>query len=68
MAKLLATYKAQHNVEWGFRFLKSLEFLTSSLYLRKPERIEALLMVITCSLMIYAGRCSLNRCSLNGTN
>ncbi|MGL6256937.1 IS1634 family transposase, partial [Aeromonas caviae] len=29
-------------------------FLTSSLYLKKPERIEALLMVMTCSLMIYA--------------
>ena len=28
--------------------------LTSSLFLKKPERIEALLMVMTCSLMIYA--------------
>lgn len=54
MAELLATYKAQQNVERGFRFLKSPEFLTSSLYLKKPERIEALLMVMTCSLMIYA--------------
>ncbi|WP_223946184.1 hypothetical protein, partial [Aeromonas caviae] len=36
--------KAQQNVERGFRFLKSPEFLTSSLYLKKPERIEALLM------------------------
>lgn len=52
--ELLATYKAQQNVERGFRFLKSPEFLTSSLYLKKPERIEALLMVMTCSLMIYA--------------
>ena len=54
MAELLATYKAQQQVERGFRFLKSPEFLTSSLYLKKPERIEALLMVMTCSLMIYA--------------
>lgn len=54
MEELLATYKAQQNVERGFRFLKSPEFLTSSLYLKKPERIEALLMVMTCSLMIYA--------------
>lgn len=54
MAELLATYKAQQTVERGFRFLKSPEFLTSSLYLKKPERIEALLMVMTCSLMIYA--------------
>lgn len=54
MEELLATYKAQQNVERGFRFLKSPEFLTSSLYLKKPERIEALLMVMTCSLMVYA--------------
>ena len=54
MAELLATYKAQQKVERGFRFLKSPEFLTSSLFLKKPERIEALLMVMTCSLMIYA--------------
>ena len=38
MAELLATYKAQQNVERGFRFLKSPEFLTSSLY---PEKAGA---------------------------
>lgn len=54
MQALLDTYKSQQSVERGFRFLKSPEFLTSSLYLKKPERIEALLMVMTCSLMIYA--------------
>jgi len=54
MQELLDTYKSQQNVERGFRFLKSPEFLVSSLFLKKPERIEALLMVMTCSLMIYA--------------
>lgn len=54
MQGLLDTYKSQQSVERGFRFLKSPEFLTSSLFLKKPERIEALLMVMTCSLMIYA--------------
>ena len=54
MAELWPPIKQQQNVEQGFRFLKSPEFLTSSLYLKKPERIEALLMVMTCSLMIYA--------------
>ncbi len=54
METLLANYKAQQKVERGFRFLKSPEFLTASLYLKKPERIEALLMVMTCSLMVYA--------------
>ena len=55
MDELLKNYKAQQKVERGFRFLKSPEFLTSAVYLKKPERIEALLMVMTCSLMIYAG-------------
>jgi transposase len=54
MDELLGIYKSQQQVERGFRFLKSPEFLTSSLYLKKPQRIEALLMVMTCSLMIYA--------------
>jgi len=54
MAELLDIYKSQQSVERGFRFLKSPEFLTASLFLKKPERIEALLMVMTCSLMIYA--------------
>ncbi len=44
----------QQQVERGFRFLKSPDFLVSSLYLKKPERIEALLMVMTLCLMVYA--------------
>ena len=54
MTELLAIYKQQQRVERGFRFLKSPDFLTSALFLKKPKRIEALLMVMTCSLMIYA--------------
>jgi transposase len=54
MDEFLSLYKSQQSVERGFRFLKSPDFLTSSLFLKKPERIEALLMVMTCSLMIYA--------------
>jgi transposase len=54
MEKMLSLYKSQQSVEKGFRFLKSPDFLTSSLYLKKPERIEALLMIMTCCLMVYA--------------
>jgi transposase len=54
MASLLSSYKAQQNVEKGFRFLKILDFLTSAIYLKKPERIEALLMVMASCLMMYA--------------
>ena len=52
--ELLSTYKSQQQVEGGFRFLKSPDFLVSSLYLKKAERIEALLMVMTLCLMVYA--------------
>lgn len=55
MQFILDEYKSQQAVERGFRFLKSPDFLTSSLFLKKPERIESLLMVMTCSLMVYAG-------------
>jgi len=54
MAEMLSTYKSQQAVEKGFRFLKSPDFLTSAFYLQKPERIEALLMVMTTCLMVYA--------------
>jgi transposase len=51
---LLAGYKGQQRVERGFRFLKDPRFLASSLYLKKPERIMALLMVMTVCLLVYA--------------
>lgn len=54
MQEVLQTYKAQQSVERGFRFLKSPDFLVSSLFLKKPERIEALLMVMTLCLLVYA--------------
>ena len=52
--EMLETYKSQHSVERGFRFLKSPDFLVSSFFLKKPERIEALLMVMTLCLLVYA--------------
>jgi transposase len=52
--ELLAGYKGQAHVERGFRFLKDPRFLASSLYLKKPERIMALLMVMTVCLLVYA--------------
>jgi transposase len=51
---LLAGYKGQARAERGFRFLKDPQFLASSLYLKKPERIMALLMVMTICLLVYA--------------
>lgn len=54
MAELLRHYKSQQKVERSFRFLKSPEFLTSSIFLKKPQRIDALLMIMTLSLLVYA--------------
>jgi transposase len=51
---VLDGYKGQARAERGFRFLKAPQFLASSLYLKKPERIMALLMVMTVCLLVYA--------------
>lgn len=53
-AALLQAYKDQANVERGFRFLKDPMFLASTLFLKKTERIMALLMVMTLCLLVYA--------------
>ncbi len=53
-AEILSTYKGQAKVERGFRFLKDPMFLASTLYLKKEERIMALLMVMTCCLLVYS--------------
>ena len=52
--ELLNSYKGQAQAERGFRCLKDPQFLASSLYLKKPERIMALLMVMTVCLLVYA--------------
>jgi transposase len=51
---VLDGYKGQASAERGFRFLKDPQFLASSLYLKKPERVMALLMVMTVCLLVYA--------------
>ena len=51
---LLAGYKGQQRVERGVRFLKDPRLLASALSLKKPERIMALLMVMTVCLLVYA--------------
>lgn len=45
--KLLAGDKGQSSAERGFRFLQDPQFFASSVYLKKPERIMALLMGMT---------------------
>lgn len=53
--EVIDAYKGQNrSVERGFRFLKDPLFFTSSLFLKKPERIEGLLMVMTLALLVYS--------------
>jgi transposase len=47
-------YKGQQTVERGYRFLKDPQFFTSSFFLKKPERISALIMVMTLALLVYS--------------
>ncbi len=51
---LFQRYKAQSQVERGFRFLKDPLFFVSSLFIKKPSRIDALLMIMTLSLLVYS--------------
>ena len=41
-------------MEGGFRFLKDPLFFVSSLFVKKPTRIEGLLMVMTLALLVYS--------------
>jgi len=51
--QMLTTYKEEQDVERGFRFIKDPCFQLNKVFLKKPERIEALMMVMTLCLMIY---------------
>lgn len=46
--------KDQQKVERGFRFLKDPLFMASTLFLKSPERIMALMAIMTLCLLVYA--------------
>jgi transposase len=51
---LLPGYKGQGTAERGFRFLKDPLFFIASLFVKKPSRIQGLLMVMTLALLVYS--------------
>lgn len=54
-AAMLENYTDQEiSVERGFRFLKDPLFFAHSLFLKKPERIMALLMIMGLALLVYS--------------
>ena len=53
--EVVKTYKKQNDtVEKGFRFLKDPLFFATSLFIKKPERIMGLLMIMTLALLVYS--------------
>ena len=51
---ILATYKEQSSVEGGFKLIKDHQFEVGSVFLKKPSRISALMVIMTLCLMVYA--------------
>jgi transposase len=50
--EVFAYYRKQSKVEAGFKFIKDSAFMMKDIYLKRPDRIGALLAVITLSLMV----------------
>lgn len=51
---ILRHYKNQASVERSFRFLKDPTIVGASLFVQKPERMTALLMIMTLCLLVYS--------------
>jgi transposase len=51
--QVLAEYKAQQSNERGFIFIKDPLFFTSSVFVKKPERVEAIGMIMGLCLLVY---------------
>ena len=50
---ILTEYKQQQKVEHGFRFLKDPLFFTSSVFVKKTQRVAALAFLMAVTLLIY---------------
>src|SRR5215510_9380994 len=50
--EILRAYKEQHGIEQNFAFLKA-PVMVNSLFLKKPERIEALGLVLWLALLVW---------------
>ena len=52
--RIVSEYKEQSKTESGFKFIKDNSFEVSSIFLKKPERVAALMMIMTLCLMVYS--------------
>jgi len=61
--EVLQEYKAQQSTERGFRFLKDPMFFTSSIFVKSPERVAAIALVMGLCLLVYnLGQRALRSC------
>lgn len=66
--EMIRKYKEQQATERGFGFLKEPIFFTDSVFLKSPERIEALALVMGLCLLVYTLGQRFLRQSLQQTN
>jgi transposase len=66
--EMIVKYKEQQSAERGFGFLKDPLFFTDSVFLKSPERIEALTLLMGLCLLVYTLGQRLLRQNLQLTN
>ena len=52
-SEILRIYKQQQSCERGFRFLKDLLFFADSLFVKNPQRVETMMMLMGLCLLVY---------------
>ncbi|MGL5061496.1 MAG: IS1634 family transposase [Microcoleus sp.] len=66
--EMIVKYKEQQSTERGFGFLKDPLFFADSVFLKSPERIEALALIMGLCLLVYTLGQRLLRHNLQCTN
>lgn len=51
--EILWNYKNQQACERGFRFLKYPQFFADSFFVKKPQRVETILFIMSLCLLVY---------------
>ncbi len=52
-SEILRIYKQQQSCERGFRFLKDPLFFADSLFVKNPQRVETMMMLMGLCLLVY---------------
>ena len=51
--EILWNYKNQQSCERGFRLIKEPQFFADSFFVKKPERVETILFIMSLCLLVY---------------